>query len=136
MADIISKQKRSEVMSKIHAKDTKPEKIVRSLLHRRGFRFQLHNKNLPGKPDICLPKYHTVIFVHGCFWHRHKGCKRATTPASNIRYWSKKFHRNVERDKHNVRLLRKSGWQVLIVWECQLRMLDKLMGRLQQAIRK
>jgi DNA mismatch endonuclease, patch repair protein len=107
--DNLSKEKRSWNMSQIRSKDTKPEIIVRSMLHRMGYRFRLHRKDLPGKPDIVLPKYKTVIFVHGCFWHRHKGCKRCTTPSANQTYWLPKLHRNADRDKQNQKLLKKTG---------------------------
>jgi len=98
MADRLDKEKRSWNMSRIRGKDTKPEIAVRKMLHAAGFRFRLHVKDLPGKPDIVLPKWKTVIFVHGCFWHRHEGCSRCTTPTSNNEYWVKKFEKNVERD--------------------------------------
>lgn len=120
MADIISKEKRSWNMSRIKGKDTKPELIVRTLLHRMGYRFRLHRKDLPGKPDIVLPKYRTVIFVHGCFWHRHKGCKFAYIPKSRVEFWQKKFKENVQRDKKKQAELKKAGWKVIIIWECQV----------------
>lgn len=120
MADIMSAEARSRLMSKIGPRNTKPELALRSLLHRAGFRFRLHAKDLPGKPDIVLPKYRTVIFVHGCFWHRHRGCRFATTPSSNKGFWSKKFSENVDRDKRKARALRRLGWIVLIVWECEV----------------
>ena len=104
-------------MSRIGPKDTSPELIVRSTLHRLGYRFRLHVKKLPGKPDIVLAKHRTVIFVHGCFWHRHKGCKQASTPKSNQAFWQEKFARNVERDRRNVRSLKQLGWKVIIIWE-------------------
>ncbi len=119
MTDHLTKEKRSWNMSRIRSKDTKPELIVRSLLHRMGYRFRLHRKDLPGKPDIVLPKYKTVIFVHGCFWHRHKGCKGRTTPSTNKEYWDKKFLRNIEKDKANRRDLKKAGWKVIVIWECE-----------------
>ncbi|WP_223478074.1 very short patch repair endonuclease [Oricola indica] len=120
MADRISKAHRSWNMSRIRGKDTKPEKLLRSALHRAGFRFRLHSGNLPGKPDIVLPKYRTVIFVHGCYWHRHSGCRHATTPKSNIDFWNGKFAATVERDLRNVADLEAAGWRVLIVWECEI----------------
>ena len=107
-------------MSRIRSKNTKPEMHVRSALHRAGYRFRLHVKDLPGKPDIVLPKYKTVIFVHGCFWHRHKGCSRATMPSSNQEYWKQKFKQNVERDKREQAELKKLGWNVIVVWECEV----------------
>lgn len=128
--DRVSKEKRRWTMSRVKGQDTKPEKVVRSILHRLGFRFRLHVANLPGKPDIVLPKYRTVIFVHGCFWHRHTGCKRATTPASNTEYWKKKFLKNIERDFKNKVSLESLGWKVLIVWECELQDMPKLIRHL------
>ncbi len=106
-------------MSRIKGKDTGPEKVVRSLLHRMGFRFRLHVKDLPGKPDIVLPRYRTVIFVHGCFWHRHRGCRNCTTPTNNREFWVKKLEGNAARDERHVSALRKLGWSVVVVWECE-----------------
>ena len=119
MVDRISREHRSWNMSRIRSRDTKPEKIVRSLLHRMGYRFRLHRKDLPGKPDIVLPKYQTVIFVHGCFWHRHPRCRFAYTPRSRVRFWQKKFADNIARDKRVRQQLRRLGWKVIVVWECQ-----------------
>lgn len=130
MVEKIDQETRSGIMRQVRDNNTKPEKAVRSLLHALGFRFWLHNSALPGKPDICLPKLKTAIFVHGCFWHRHKGCKRATTPVSNTPYWSKKFERNVARDAENARQLKKEGWKVVTVWECELKNSQKLSRRL------
>ena len=121
MADVHSKAQRSFNMSRIRGKNTKPEMRVRSLLHRMGFRFRLHRKDLPGKPDIVLPAYGTVIFVHGCFWHRHPGCHRTTTPKTRVEFWSEKFQANVARDALMVAELEALGWTVLVVWECQTR---------------
>jgi DNA mismatch endonuclease, patch repair protein len=126
MADHLTKDKRSWNMSRIRSENTKPEMAVRSLLHMMGYRFRLHRKELPGKPDIVLPKYKTTIFVHGCFWHRHRGCKRCTTPSSNRRYWLRKFERNQANDKANRAKLKKYGWKILIVWECQIGKQNKL----------
>ena len=119
MVDRISREHRSWNMSRIRSRDTKPEKIVRSLLHRMGYRFRLHRKDLPGKPDIVLPKYQTVIFVHGCFWHRHPRCRFAYTPRSRVHFWQKKFADNIARDQRVRRQLRRLGWKVIVVWECQ-----------------
>ena len=119
MADIISKERRSWNMSRIRSKDTKPELKVRSQLHNMGYRFRLHKKELPGNPDIILPKYMIVIFVNGCFWHRHEGCKMAYNPSSNIEFWQQKFRGNVERDRKAVSELNALGWTVHTVWECQ-----------------
>lgn len=120
-SDIYSKNKRSEVMSKVKSKNTKPELQVRSWLHKRGFRFRLHRKDLPGVPDIILPKYKTAIFVHGCFWHQHSGCKKATIPKTNHEFWKQKLERNVERDNEHVNQLKQQGWKVFIVWECAVK---------------
>ena len=117
--DIISKEKRSWNMSKIRSKNTKPELVVRSFLHKKGFRFRLHSKNLPGKPDIVLPKYKTVIFVHGCFWHRHPGCKYSYKPKSRKNFWEKKFRENTGRFMLVKRKLKNLGWKVIVVWECE-----------------
>ncbi|MEE1573813.1 MAG: DNA mismatch endonuclease Vsr, partial [Candidatus Neomarinimicrobiota bacterium] len=107
--DRLTKEKRSWNMSRIKGKDTKPEIIVRSILHKAGFRFRLNRKDLPGKPDIVLPKYKSVILVHGCFWHRHPRCKYACTPKSRVKFWQKKFSENIERDKFVKKELRKKG---------------------------
>ena len=119
--DTASPEKRSWIMRQVKGRDTSPEKIVRSLLHRMGYRFRLQRDDLPGKPDIVLPRFKTVVFVNGCFWHRHSGCKRATTPATNVDYWQTKFERNVARDARNQAELEKMGWRVVIVWECELK---------------
>ena len=120
MTDHISRSHRSWNMSRIRGKNTRPEMVVRSALHRLGYRFRLHRKDLPGQPDIVLPKHGIVIFVNGCFWHRHKGCSRTTTPKSNTAFWEKKFSDTISRDKKQQRLLKKAGWRVLIFWECQV----------------
>ena len=119
--DIFSPNMRSRNMSRIRCKNTIPEITVRSFLHRHGFRFRLHAKNLPGHPDIVLPKHKTVVEIRGCFWHRHFGCKKTTTPSSNVEFWKEKFERNVERDLKNEKLLRELGWRVIVVWECELK---------------
>ena len=121
MTDSISKKHRSWNMSRIKSKDTSSEKIVRSLLHSMGYRFRLHKKDLPGKPDIVLPKYKTVIEVRGCFWHRHEGCKEATTPKTNTGFWQDKFRKNVERDRINKEKLAKLNWKVIVIWECEIK---------------
>jgi DNA mismatch endonuclease, patch repair protein len=117
-------------MRRVKSTNTSPELKVRSLLHRLGFRFRLHRKDLPGSPDIILPKHRTAIFVHGCFWHRHAGCHNASTPSSRQEYWMPKFLRNVERDRKNQEKLRLEGWQVIVVWECETRDLEKLEQRM------
>lgn len=119
MADIVDRATRSRIMSGIRGRDTKPEKQVRSFLHRAGLRFRLH-ASLPGKPDIVFAKHRAVIFVHGCFWHRHAGCRFATTPSSNTEFWQAKFDANVARDKRVTRQLRREGWTVFVVWSCRV----------------
>lgn len=121
MVDSLCPEHRSWNMSRIRSRDTKPELLLRSMLHRAGLRFRLHRRDLPGSPDIVLPKYSTVIFVHGCDWHRHKGCKKTTTPSTRTNFWEAKFARNVERDEHNILALKAAGWQPLVVWECELK---------------
>ncbi len=108
-------------MSKIRSKATKPELALRKALFAKGFRYRVNDKRLPGKPDIVLPKYKTVIFLHGCFWHRHEGCKYAYTPKTNTKFWTDKIMSNKERDKINMQKLTALGWNVLIVWECEIR---------------
>ena len=117
-------------MSRIRGKDTKPELRVRSQLHRMGYRFRLHRKDLPGRPDIVLPKYDTVIFVHGCFWHRHKGCRFAYTPKTRVAFWETKFEQNVRRDRRNDAALRKRGWRIIRIWECRTGDPQKLQQKL------
>lgn len=124
--DTLSKEKRSWNMSRIKGKDTKPELIVRSLLHSMGYRYRLHQKNLPGKPDLVFKKYRTVIFVHGCFWHRHKGCKFAYEPKSRQEFWQRKFLENEARDIKNQSTLGNLGWKVLVIWECEVDNIEKL----------
>lgn len=121
MADTLTKEKRSWNMSRITGSNTKPEILLRSLLHKEGFRFRLHDKRLPGKPDIVLPRFRTVIFVNGCFWHRHRNCKYAYMPKSRHEFWFSKFEETVCRDQKNQDMLRKLCWQVLVVWECELK---------------
>ncbi|MEQ8372597.1 MAG: DNA mismatch endonuclease Vsr [Roseibium aggregatum] len=121
MTDIVDKQTRSRMMAAIRGKDTKPEMILRRGLHAVGFRFSLHRKDLPGRPDLVLAKHGAVLFVHGCFWHRHTGCKYATTPATRPEFWAEKFKGNVDRDRRNQEVLADLGWRVGIVWECSLK---------------
>lgn len=120
MADTLSPEERSERMSRIRSRDTKPEVSLRKALHKLGLRFRLHASGLPGKPDIIFRKQRIAIFVHGCFWHRHEGCKVATTPKSNTEYWIEKFDRNVARDAATATRLREAGWHVVVTWECDL----------------
>jgi len=121
MVDTVTSEQRSWNMSRIKGKNTSPELTLRSLLHKAGFRFRLHRKDLPGSPDIVLPRYQTVIFVHGCFWHRHQECRNVTMPSSRREFWAKKFDENMARDVKNRTVLESAGWKVYIVWECELR---------------
>jgi len=139
MVDTLTKEKRSWNMSRITGKNTKPEILLRSLLHRDGFRFRLQDKRLPGKPDIVLPRYRTVIFLNGCFWHRNSNCKYAYIPKSRQEFWLKKLEETVHRDRKKQKMLADLGWQILVVWECELKgdssplisdISSKLLGRL------
>jgi DNA mismatch endonuclease (patch repair protein) len=121
-------------MASVKQKDTTPELVVRSALRKLGFRFRLHRKDLPGKPDVVLSKRKTVIFVHGCFWHRHKGCRRASIPASNAKFWMDKFNRTCKRDKMNQEELASAGWRVLVVWECETKSFTALTEHLSQLL--
>jgi len=118
--DVHEPEVRSYNMSRIRAKDTKPEILVRKFLHHHGFRYILHDKRLPGKPDIVLPKHQTVVLVHGCFWHGHKGCRHFVIPKSNQEYWIPKIQNNIRNDRKHKTSLKKLGWRVLTVWECEL----------------
>ena len=121
MADVHSPETRSYNMSRIHGKDTKPEEKVRKYLFSQGFRYRKNDKRLPGKPDIVLPKYKTVIFVNGCFWHKHEGCKYFVWPKTNEDFWRAKILANVSRDQKNMKLLSELGWNVIVIWECELK---------------
>lgn len=120
MTDTLSPQQRSALMSKVRSADTKPEWVLRCGLHRLGFRYRLRDTRLPGRPDMVFPRYRSVVFVHGCYWHRHAGCKDATMPKSNVEFWASKFAENVERDRRVMDAIRQQGWRTLIVWECEL----------------
>ena len=138
MRDRLTKERRSWNMSRIRGKNTAPEIEVRHALHGMGYRFRLHGQKLPGRPDVVLARYRTVIFVHGCFWHQHAGCKYCRLPKSNRRYWVNKLLGNHRRDEMHRRALRKLGWRVVVVWECeteQLRVLTKKINRLAEQLR-
>ncbi|RWE74179.1 DNA mismatch endonuclease Vsr [Mesorhizobium sp.] len=137
MTDSLTPSERSIRMARIGSEDTSPELLVRKGLHRAGFRFVLHKRNMPGRPDIVLPRYRAVVLVHGCFWHRHVGCKVASTPKSNVEYWNEKFERNVKRDEKVRRELSELGWRVFVIWECETRpaALMRAIERLASAIR-
>ncbi|WP_186073654.1 very short patch repair endonuclease [Burkholderia gladioli] len=134
MADKLTAEHRSTLMKSVKQRNTSPEIAVRRALHSLGYRFRLHRKDLPGTPDLVLPRYRLVIFVHGCFWHRHPDCKLASTPKSNAEYWLPKFEANVERDARKEAALRERGWRVEIIWECETRDHSKLIRQLQTLI--
>jgi DNA mismatch endonuclease (patch repair protein) len=126
MTDVFSKSKRSEIMRAIGQKNTKPEITVRRVLHRMGFRFRLHRADLPGTPDIILPRHRKVIFVNGCFWHSHEGCTRAILPQTNRYFWERKIQQNKLRDRKKMEELEKSGWKPIVIWQCQTKNLSQL----------
>lgn len=134
MTDFLTSAERSELMSRIRGKDTSPEQAVRRLVHSLGYRFRLHRRDLPGTPDLVFPSRRKAIFVHGCFWHRHEGCKRASLPSSNTDYWVEKFRRNTARDVAAIASLSDLGWASLIVWQCELKAAN--MGRLSDKLSK
>jgi DNA mismatch endonuclease, patch repair protein len=125
MIDRVSRERRSEIMRAVRSKDTVPEIIVRKAAYRLGLRFRLYAKELPGKPDLVFRKWRTVIFVNGCFWHRHPGCPKASTPKTNVEFWQKKFADNVRRDEANYKRLEELGWEVVVLWQCQIRTIEK-----------
>ena len=128
MVDTVTKKRRSEIMASVGQKDTKPELVVRSFLHRKGLRYRLHAMDLPGKPDLAFPRFKTALFVNGCFWHGHQdqSCKLARTPKSNVKFWVEKVRVNRERDLNNWAHLKELGWAVIVVWECGLSSPDRL----------
>ena len=132
MTDVFSKEKRSQIMSKIRGRDTLPEKKVRSIIHRMGFRFSLHKKDLPGKPDIVLTRHKKIVLVHGCFWHGHNKCKFAYTPKTNTEFWVEKIKKNITRDKKVKQELQKRGWKVLEIWECEISYPKKLLQKISE----
>lgn len=120
MTDTVDRATRSRTMARVRSQDSKAEMAVRRALHRAGLRYRLHARRLPGTPDLVLPRRNTVVFVHGCFWHRHPGCKEAAMPSSNSAYWAAKFERNVQRDRRDIAELRTMGWDVIVLWECEI----------------
>ena len=135
MTDIFEPGKRSEIMSRVRGWDTEPEVIVRKIAHGLGFRFRLHRKDLPGRPDIVFPRHRAVIMVHGCFWHRHPGCKHASSPKTRESYWSAKFADNVVRDRRNETALSDLGWRVMVIWECETRDREAVAVRVESFLR-
>lgn len=134
--DTVDSATRSRMMSSIRGKDTGPEMAVRRFLHGQGYRYRLHRKDLPGRPDIVISRLKVCIFVHGCFWHRHPGCPFATTPKTRPEFWNEKFYKNVVRDLANIDALSAAGWSVLIVWECELKRGPEILERLEQKLRQ
>lgn len=132
--DNLTKKQRKLCMTRITSKDTQPEKIVRQMLSKEGWRYRLHSAKLPGKPDIVISKIKTIIFINGCFWHQHKGCKRKAMPKENRNYWKPKLEKNVVKQKEDIKKLRKAGWKVNIVWECETKNENKLSRRLQKIL--
>lgn len=132
MVDRLTPERRSWLMSRVGGKNTTPEMVVRRMAHSLGLRFRLHRKDLPGTPDIVFPKWKVAIFVHGCFWHRHPGCAKASTPKSRIDFWQCKFDSNVRRDEKNAELLRDLGWSVITVWECETKSSERVREKLAQ----
>jgi DNA mismatch endonuclease (patch repair protein) len=130
--DIVSPETRSRMMSGIRGKNTRPELVVRKAAHALGYRFRLHRNDLPGSPDLTFPSQNTVLFVHGCYWHRHEGCKYCYNPKSNVEFWSSKFNKNVARDERVREELEQRGWRVVTLWECETADMDGLRERLQE----
>ena len=128
--DVAVDPARSELMRRVRGKNTTPERAVRRVAHALGYRFRLHRRDLPGTPDLVFPRLRRAIFVHGCFWHRHEGCARRTTPKTRAAYWREKFEQNMRRDRRNLAALRRLGWSVLVVWECQTFERTELLAKL------
>lgn len=135
MTDIMDSSSRSALMARIRSRDTAPELAVRRVAHRMGLRFRLYRKDLPGRPDLVFPKHRLAVLVHGCFWHRHRGCRHAAMPKSRVEYWSEKFERNIARDRRDEENLRKLGWRVLVIWECETRDEVAIEHRLAEQVR-
>jgi len=133
--DRFSPEQRSWIMSRVKGRDTHTELMVRRILHAMGYRFRLHYSKLPGKPDIALPRHRKVIFVHGCFWHSHPGCRRAARPSTRLEFWNKKLNGNVKRDKEVIQAIEAKGWRVLVIWQCQTRDVEGLRSRLRDFLR-
>ncbi len=132
MTDVFSTQERSAIMAKVKSGNTRPELVIRSMIHRMGYRFRLHRRDLPGSPDIVLPKLRKVIFVHGCFWHGHEGCPRSARPVQNAVFWDKKLSRNIQRDNANLSKLEELGWTCLIIWTCEMKDRERVSRRLKE----
>jgi DNA mismatch endonuclease (patch repair protein) len=135
MVDRVSKEKRSEIMRAVKNKDTTPEMTVRRLIFSMGYRYRLHPRELPGRPDMVFPKYRLALFVHGCFWHRHEGCPKTSTPKTDVKTWKAKFKRNVERDQSNLTELKELGWRTAVIWECETKTEQVLKAKLRSIFR-
>ncbi|MGD0023557.1 MAG: very short patch repair endonuclease [Xanthobacteraceae bacterium] len=133
MVDHVSRSKRSSIMRAVRGRHTAPEILVRKAAHRLGLRFRLHMRGLPGRPDLVFPKWRTVVFVNGCFWHRHPGCKRATTPKSNVRFWKRKLAENIRRDAANYAQLAELSWKVIVLWQCEVKTNEQVSAALRAA---
>ena len=136
MTDTLTPEQRRKVMQKVKSKDTHPEMVVRRLLHKAGYRYRLHRKDLPGKPDIVFPSRRKIVWVHGCFWHRHPGCKYNRMPASNQSYWTPKLEINVVRDEQALYQVTAEGWEAMVVWECEIKDSEELLRRLTEFLGK
>lgn len=137
MVDSLSAERRSWNMSRISSRDTDPERQLRSILHRAGLRFRLHDRSLPGTPDIVMKRHRAVILVHGCYWHRHSGCRYATTPSTRAEFWKSKFEATVARDKRNAYALKELGLRVIVIWECELKKNpDKVLSEIQMSLKE
>jgi len=134
--DNLTKEQRKLCMTRITSKNTRPERIVKQILSKEGWRYKLHSAKLPGKPDIVISKIKTIILINGCFWHQHKGCKWQAMPKSNLSYWGKKLKRNVEKQKEDIKKLKKAGWKVIIVWECEVKNEKKLSNKLKAKLKQ
>jgi len=135
MIDVFSSEKRSRIMSRIRSYDTEPELKMRSIVHRMGYRFRIHQDKLPGNPDIVLAKHKKAIFIHGCFWHGHKGCPRSKRPTSNISFWQDKLDKNQERDKRVQKELRHLGWKYLVIWQCEIKKTERLKKKIESFLK-
>lgn len=136
MTDVFDPEKRSEIMSRIRGRDTNPEMIVRRIAHGLGFRFRLYRRDLPGSPDLVFPKHRAVIMVHGCFWHRHPGCKHASTPKTRESFWKNKLEDNVARDRRNEIALGELGWRVMVIWQCETKVREAVAARIESFLRQ
>ena|SRR3989339_884645 len=132
MTDVYPIEKRSWIMSRVKGRDTQPEVLARSLVHRMGFRFRIHRRELPGNPDIVLPRHKKLIFIHGCFWHGHTGCSRSKRPTTNKNFWNNKLNSNIKRDRKNYKELQRIGWKVLVVWGCETKSSELLLRKLER----